>query len=228
MGLFRKFKILDPSTWDKATDKPIVYDGAMLYNNERKPITELELVGFFKTAWAFLEKRKKQILSTKKKASIKTILDKMVAAGQTDPNWIDKEQIDPVKVEEPPKLPAGNVYGGYSFSEAQMEVISGFSEDKLVEIGEIMVSGRKNHKRSYQIEQDYFHGMGWDAHLFVQLDSNKGFPELEERTMWDYFMGYEDFETETEIREFFEGNEYLKKNPKIRDELIKLKIEYLD
>ena len=125
------------------------------------------------------------------------------------------------------KPPVGIAYGGYLFSEAQMEVVSGFSEDKLIKIGEIMVSGRKNHKRSYQIEQEYFNSMGWDGHFFVLLDSNKGFPELEERTMWDYFLGYEDFETEGEIRNFFEANEYLKKNLKMREGLINLKIEFL-
>ena len=118
-------------------------------------------------------------------------------------------------------------YGGYEFSEAQMEVVSGFSEDKLIKIGEIMISGRKNHKRSYQIEQEYFNVMGWDGHIFVLLDSNKGFPELEEKTMWDYFLGYEDFETEKEIRDFFEANEYLKKYPKMKEELIKNAIEWL-
>jgi len=47
-------------------------------------------------------------------------------------------------------------YDGNEFSEAQMEVVSGFSEDKLAKIGEIKVSGRENHKRSCQIEQEYF------------------------------------------------------------------------
>ena len=227
MSLFRKFKILDPSTWDKATDKPIIYNG-MLYNNERRPITERDIVGLMSSIWAFLERKGEIVPIEKKIQSIKKMLENMTAAGQTDPNWIDREKTDPVKEEEPPKPPAGSIYGGYAFSEAQMEVVSGFSEDQLVKIGEIMVSGRKNHKRSYQIKQDFFNGMGWDAYHFVQLDSNKGFPELEEKTMWDYFWGYEDFETEKEIRDFFEANEYLKKHPKMREELIESKIEYLE
>jgi len=118
-------------------------------------------------------------------------------------------------------------YGGYEFSEAQMEVVSGFPEEKLVKIGEIMVSGRKNHKRSYQIEQDYFNGMGWDGHFFVLLDSNKGFPELEERTMRDYFNSCDDFETEEEVYKFFNASEYLKKYPKLKEELIEYAIEFL-
>jgi hypothetical protein len=227
MFFSKKFNILDPTTWDKATDNHILWNGAMLYDHEKKPITERSLAELFYTMWALLEKKSPLTIEQKIK-SVKTMLDKMVASGQTDPNWIDNEQIDTVEEEEPPKHLTGNVYGDYDFSEAQMEVVSGFTEDKLIKIGEIMVTGRKNHKRSYQIEQDYFNGMGWDGHFFVILDSNKGFPELEEKTMWDYFLGFEDFETEEEIREFFEANEYLKKYPKMREELFKLKKEYLE
>ena len=100
MSLFRKFKILDPSTWDKATDKPIIYNG-MLYNNERRPITERDIVGLMSSIWAFLERKGEIVPIEKKIQSIKKMLENMTAAGQTDPNWIDREKTDPVKEEEP-------------------------------------------------------------------------------------------------------------------------------
>jgi hypothetical protein len=111
------------------------------------------------------------------------------------------------------------IYGGYDFSEAQLEVVSGFSEDKLIEIGKIIISDRKNNKRSYQIKQDYFNSMGWDAHYFVQLDSNKGFSELEEKTMQDYFSGFE-FDTEKETIDYFNKNLYLSKHPRLKEMVI--------
>jgi len=114
-------------------------------------------------------------------------------------------------------------YGGYDFSEAQLEVLSECSKDKLIKIGEIIASGRKNNKRSYQIKQDYFNSMGWDAYYFVQLDSNKGFPELEERTMQDYYASFE-FDTEEEAVKYFNENPYLSKHPELKKIVIENKI----
>jgi len=45
--------------------------------------------------------------------------------------------------------------------------------------------------------------------------------------MWDYFLGYDEFETEEEIYELFNTNEYLKKYLEMKEKLIKKALELL-
>jgi hypothetical protein len=91
MPIFNTFKITDPATWNKATNKPITWNGLMLYDKDKKPITERSLTDLFNTVWAFLEK-KNPLSAEQKEKSIRTMLDKMIAAGQTDPKWADNEK----------------------------------------------------------------------------------------------------------------------------------------
>jgi hypothetical protein len=124
-------------------------------------------------------------------------------------------------------------YGGYNFSEAQMEVVKSFSEEAKIKIGEIMKKGLSEHKRSYQIKQDFFYSKdipgvhGWDGEYFVALHSSKGLSEFEERTMYDYFMGYEGFETEDEARDFFSSCPYLKTHTKLKQKVINSRLANL-
>jgi hypothetical protein len=114
------------------------------------------------------------------------------------------------------------IYGGYDFSEAQLEVTDLFTKAELVKIGKKMSASIKSNKSPNEIKQDFFNSMGWDAYYFVQLNSNKGFPQLEEKTMHDYYISCE-FDTEEEETKYFNESPYLLKHPELKKTIMEIK-----
>jgi len=114
-------------------------------------------------------------------------------------------------------------FGGYGFTEAQIEVLDGIPPENIIKIGEIMSAGKN--KGSSMLKQEIFNSLGIDGHWVVTLHGADKWPDLEEETMYDYFLGYE-FEEEEEMYDFFNSNQYLKKHPEMREELIERMLEY--
>jgi hypothetical protein len=123
-----------------------------------------------------------------------------------------------------------NNYGGYSFSDAQMEIVDGFSEDKLTTIGEIMARGLSEKKKAYQIKQDLFYSpvINWDSDFFVRLHFAKGDIKHEKELMYDFFSGYDSFETEEEVYKTFNDSKFLNKYPRLKNAVIKNALSYID
>ncbi|MCL2556843.1 MAG: hypothetical protein FWE09_00025 [Treponema sp.] len=115
-----------------------------------------------------------------------------------------------------------SVFGGYSFSEAQMEIMDGLSPEKKTKIGEIMSTEKSGRKREQQIRNS----LGVDGFWVVKLDDLHDFPDLEEERMQEYFMTYE-FDEEDEIHEVFNASPYLKNRPRMKAELTERAIEFL-
>jgi hypothetical protein len=113
-------------------------------------------------------------------------------------------------------------YGGYNFSEAQMDLVDHLTNEEKTKIGEIITKGLSENKRSYQIKQDFFgFGVDVDGDFFVKLHNAKGYRDHEEELMAGYYSGFDRFESEDEIYKFFNERKYLNKHLKLKERIIK-------
>jgi hypothetical protein len=334
----KKFDILDPDSWELASDKPFLWNGTMVYNEEKKPIIEQDMAGLFHSIWRFLERNGEMLSKEDKIKSIKNVLNRMAgnedavleeqpvpsenfSGGKFDPRnhetykyatnnqlvidgvkiydiyyendkkkrkpesetsfvtivnmmtTMDKRwKIAKTKAKEEYQLKGVNdpthqtpgykarmnkiynslkkddltltnedyretmdnliqsrldecrprkkyKYGGYAFSEAQMEITDGQTDEQRIKIGEIMVKGLSEKKRSYQLKQDLFSSLGNKSEFFVKLHNNI-YSEIEENAMQDYFSCFDQFETEEEVYDFFNKSKYLKKHPQMKEKVI--------
>jgi len=72
------FDITKPATWNLASNRQLVWDGLPLYNADSgKPLSEKDMVGFFETTFAFLERNGDKLPLGKKQQAIRTVLDRM-------------------------------------------------------------------------------------------------------------------------------------------------------
>jgi len=115
-------------------------------------------------------------------------------------------------------------YGGYDFSEAQMEVLGGCPIKTLKELGKILATNKPNGK----LKQEVFNAFGTDidGDTVVSLCGNASYPNIEERVMYDYYISYE-LSSEKEVYDFFNSRPYLKNRPELKQEVIKTALQYL-
>jgi hypothetical protein len=85
----RLFNIFDFESWEFASNNFLLWNGTMLYGNDKKPITEQDVVGLFHAIWRFLEKNGETLSEDDKIKSLKTVLDRM-AKYQSDPNGMER------------------------------------------------------------------------------------------------------------------------------------------
>jgi len=299
MPIFKTFKITDPATWDKATNKPISWNGTTLYDRDKNPITERSLADLFNTMWAFLEK-KKPLSAEQKEKSIKTLLDRMITTGQTDPNWMDNEKkaeskgkfdprntttyqyadydkqliIDGVPIYRYERNAAGkvvknpidegnfasfaksrlreipayqsvngtqaylndyvqweadrcnekkkeNIFGGYLFTDAMVELCEGCTEEQKEKIGKIMLEYRTGGMPTNRLKQRLWdEHTGVDNYFFTDIARAADFQE-EQDLMAGYFQESE-FDTEEETLKYYNESRYLKKYPRLKEYLISI------
>ena len=107
-------------------------------------------------------------------------------------------------------------YGGYDFSEAQMEVLDGCSVEILRKIGKIMSADKGGGK----LKQEIFNSLGIDGEWVVSLRDSSNYPDIEERIMHDYYLGFDDFSAKEEVIDFFNSRPYLEKRPELKQKVI--------
>jgi hypothetical protein len=111
------------------------------------------------------------------------------------------------------------MYGGYTFSDAQIETVNGLSESELEKIGKIVKSALLKRTKKYIIKQDLFTAiLNWDSDYFVELAFVKTYSE-EKEIMRSYFLEMCDFENEEEIITYFNLNDYLNKHTDLKIEI---------
>jgi hypothetical protein len=286
--------VTDPSTWENATDKPILWNGAMIYGTDKKPITEQSVKELFKGMWAFLEKKEPMTLDQKIK-SINTLLNRMVSNGATDPNCSANEELKgkfnpriietyqyadydkqliidgipiyryerdsadrfikkPVdegnfasfvklRLKEIPSYQntngsqeylndyiqwevnrcnesrTENIFGGYLFTDAMVELSAECTDEQKEKIGKIMVDYRKGGIRTSRLKQMLWDGhTGVDNYFFTDIVRAADFQE-EQDLMADYFQESE-FESEAEALEYLNASKYLNKYPRLKNHII--------
>ncbi|MDR0605563.1 MAG: hypothetical protein LBG80_14790 [Bacteroidales bacterium] len=138
----------------------------------------------------------------------------------------EKEYIDDYiqrKIDECTSHETEWTYGGYNFSEAQMELVYHLTDDEKAKIGEIMEKGLSEKKRSYQIKQDLFYSLHneVDGEFLVRLHHAKGYTKDEEGLMKDFYSGYDHFDSEEEIYKLFNESKYLEKHKKLKEGIIR-------
>jgi hypothetical protein len=199
-----KFDPRNPETYQFATENQLVIDGVKIfdtyYDDAHNEIKEPQSERYFT-----------DVLSVSLSIFIKSNPDIDVQ------NYID-EYVNRSKYECTEIKMSTFTYGGYNFSEAQMEIMRGISDDKRVKIGEILTEGMTKHKRSYQIKQTIFNTLGIDGEYITNL-CNADVAQ-ERNIMRDYFLGFEDFESEDEVYTFFDKSSYLKNNPELKREIL--------
>jgi hypothetical protein len=200
-----KFDPRNPETYQYATDRQLVIDGVKIYNvyydkNDRKTKEPLSEKSFVDTLVMLMK-----MADDRSEEGMRAYIDDYI-----------QEKIDDSK---PPRKTKWT-YSGYNFSEAQHEVTDGLSEEKLNVIGEIMLTGLANDKRSYQIRQEIFNRLGVDGEWFVRLHHAKGHTKHEHEIMESYFSGYDQFDTIEELNDFFNKNKYLNKNLELKNRVI--------
>jgi hypothetical protein len=198
-GEVSKFDPKNPETYQYAVNKQLIIDGIKIYdkNGEEKEYTT--------------------------ERSFADILSMMIdISKRKDPCFDVQNYINDYvqrKLDECTKVRMSKfTYGGYRFSEAQMEVAEGISEEKLTKIGEIMARGVVEHKPGSKIKQELFNSLGFDGWYLVNLrHADYG---REKEVMRDYFLSFDPFETKEEVYEYFNKSKYLKKHPQTKKEII--------
>ncbi|MDR1837550.1 MAG: hypothetical protein LBQ89_07830 [Treponema sp.] len=246
------FNPRDPETYKYAKSKKLlVIDGVQIFNihyKNDKEVKEYENEkGFAVVLSALLETNRKAV---KWEKSVELVKADYIKNGIKEPNqgtsgYVDRinevyhsmlkdnsenirenqeyiEKYIKQKVAEcsPKKL---TNYGGYAFSEAQIEVLDGCSVETLKNIGKIMFTD----KDSSKLKQEIFNSLGIDGEWVVSLRDVSSYPDIEERIMHDYYLGYEDFSSEQNVHDFFNSRPYLEKRPELKRKVIDKVIEQM-
>jgi hypothetical protein len=246
-----KFDPRDPETYQFATNNQLILDSVEIYDevNEtyygngeyKKPVSEKEFVQLLSM---LLSSHKKAIVWEE---AISLVKPDFMQGGKEPtnetPGYIEKvNEVCEAILKNPntrltkkqekeyiehhikskiqqcfPESERIKTYGGYSFTEAQLSVIEGLPEEYLDKIGKILKDGV--HEHSGKLKQNIFNATGYDGYHVVALRHAKG--KDEENIMHDYFLGYEDFETEQSVHDFFNSIPYLEKHPRLKKEVIK-------
>lgn len=112
-------------------------------------------------------------------------------------------------------------YGGYDFSEAQLEVLSGLNTETIERIGEIMLSNESGSL----LKQKIFNSFAIDSLWVVELRHHD--PIYEEDIMRDYYASFDNFSSKQEACDFFNSRPYLRKRPELKQAIIENMIELL-
>jgi len=113
-----------------------------------------------------------------------------------------------------------NIFGGYLFTDAMLELSAECSKGQKEKIGRIMVDYRKGGIRTSRLKQMLFDEYtGVDNYFFTDIVRAANFQD-EQNIMAAYYHEYE-FDTETEVYECFNNSQYLKKYPRLKEEVIK-------
>jgi hypothetical protein len=207
----------DPETYKFAKNKPLIIDGVQIFSTHEdatgKEIKQEETEKDFSTVLSNMLKMQNSISNLTKEQEREYINDHI------------QLEIDRCTSHE-----TEWTYGGYNFSEAQMELADDLTDEERTKIGEIMVQGLSGRKRSYQIKQDLFDSLGnkVDGEFFVKLHNGKGYTKEEEGIMLDFYSGYDDFESKDEIYKFFNESKYLKKHKKLKESVIENALSWID
>jgi hypothetical protein len=118
-----------------------------------------------------------------------------------------------------------NIFGGYLFTDAMVELSAECTKEQLEKIGKIMIDYRRGGIRTSRLKQmlyDEFTGV--DNHFFTAIARAADFKE-EQDLMADYYHECE-FDTEAEVYEYFNNSRYLEKYPRLKEEVIKDAIKW--
>jgi len=242
-----KFNPRDPKTWEFAKyNKPLVIDGISIFNTyweNGKEVKKDETEKGFVNVLSHLSKMKLQDKAEKWDAAVKQAWEECKRKGIENPNntpeYVNRieaiyqsffenypernEEYDQEFIEKHIKQKLAECspkklvnYGGYDFSEAQMEVLYGCPVETIEKVGRILTTDKSGSK----LKQELFNSLAMDGHWVVELRNVSSFPDIEEGIMYDFYQCYEDFETEQEIRDFFNSRPYLEKRPELRQKVI--------
>lgn len=107
----------------------------------------------------------------------------------------------------------------YNFSIAQKEMMKYLSQEEKEKLTDIILNHFKNKEKRYRLQQEIFdqglHNV--DSYLFADLCFAKD-TEKEQEIMYEYYNGYEDFESEKDIDDLL-NNDYLNLYPKLKFEI---------
>jgi hypothetical protein len=247
------FNPRDPETYKYAKNKkPLVIDGVQIFNihykNDKEVKEHENEKGFANRLSAMMEIHKKAVKWEKSTELVKLdfIKNGIKEPNQETPGYVDRinevyqsmlkngsenkregqeyiEKYIKQKVAEcSPKKTAN--YGGYAFSEAQIEVLDGCSVETLKKIGKIMSTD----KDSGKLKQEIFNSLGIDGEWVVSLRYSSNYPDIEEGIMYDYYLGFEDFSSEQDVYDFFNSRPYLEKRPELKQKVIEAVLEYVE
>jgi hypothetical protein len=101
-------------------------------------------------------------------------------------------------------------FGGYTFTDAQLDITSDLTDEERAFIGKIMSEGHKNHLQKWQLKQELFDKYAKTDNLFFVELENPGSLKEEHSLVSDFYSGVE-LDTEEEINDFFNST-YLKKH----------------
>jgi hypothetical protein len=109
-----------------------------------------------------------------------------------------------------------NIFGGYLFTDAMVELSRACTEEQKEKIGKIMAEYRKGGMRTSRLKQMLWdEHTGVDSYFFTDIARAADFQE-EQDSMAGYYLESE-FETETDALEYLNASEYLKKYPRLRE-----------
>jgi hypothetical protein len=112
-----------------------------------------------------------------------------------------------------------NIFGGYLFTDAMVELSARCTKEQKEKIGKIMVDYRKGGIRTSRLKQMLWdENTGVDNYLFTAIVRIADFQE-EQDLMADYFQESE-FETEAEALEYLNASKYLNKYPRLKEQVI--------
>ena len=114
-------------------------------------------------------------------------------------------------------------YGGYGFSEAQMEVLDGCSVETFEKVGKIMSTNKNGSK----LKQEIFNSLAINGYWVVALRDTSSYPDIEEGIMHDFYLGYEDFSSEQDVHDFYNSRPYLEKRPELKQKVIESVIDLM-
>ena len=158
------------------------------------------------------------------KDRINKVYNRLLSEPETDDNDDDNDKETAEYIESRIKFEIQRCFpgperiktcGGYSFSEAQLTTLVGLSDEKIEKIGEIMKAGEN--KPRGNVVQNIFNSTGCDGYYVVALRHAKG--EEEEKIMYDYFLGFDEFKTEKDVGELLNNSGYLKNHLSLKAEL---------
>jgi hypothetical protein len=112
-----------------------------------------------------------------------------------------------------------NIFGGYLFTDAMVELSADCTKEQREKIGKIMTDYRKGGMRTSRLKQllyDEFTGV--DNYSFTDVARAVDFLE-EQELMASYYLDY-NFDTDDEVSEFINASVYLKKYPRLKEYVI--------
>jgi hypothetical protein len=243
------FEPRNPETWPLASNQPMIIDGTLIFNigETEKEVKEYETEKeFIQSLSFFLESQKKDMVweealklvkpdftfggrepneettgyMEKAREVYQTILKKTIRLTKKQRSEFINDYIQR-ELYRCASHETEWTYGGYNFSEAQMELAGHLTDEEKIKIGEIITKGLSEKKRSYQIKQDLFgFGVHTDGDIFVRLHHAKGYKEQEEELIDSYYSGFDRFESEDEIYKFFNESKYLNKHQKLKESIV--------